>query len=82
MKTTTLDATPSRALQTIPVHISERCAACMRAALEVIAICTRANAAARCYEDLKPLCDHALGKKGIARTDLPRIAFEKLAGGR
>ena len=45
---------------------------------EVLAICSRACAAAHFYEEHKPMSDAALAEKGLARADLPRATFEKL----
>jgi hypothetical protein len=45
---------------------------------EVLAICSRACAAAHFYEEHKPMSDAALAEKGLARADLPRAAFDKL----
>ncbi len=47
-------------------------------ALEALRICSRAQAAAQHYEELKPLSDAALADKGLKRADLPRAALDKL----
>jgi hypothetical protein len=52
----------------------------MRRILEVLRICSRASEAAHHYEQLKRLSDQALAAKGLKRADLPRAAFDKLAG--
>jgi hypothetical protein len=49
---------------------------------EILSICSRAQAAAHHYEQLKPLSDEDLAAKGIERADLPRAAFRKLTGER
>jgi hypothetical protein len=45
---------------------------------EVLAICSRACAAAHFYEEHKALSDAALAERGLSRADLPRAAFDKL----
>ena len=50
----------------------------LRSVLEVLRVCSRAQAAAQHYEELKPLSDVALTDKGLKRADLPRAAFDKL----
>ena len=46
--------------------------------MEVLAICSRACAAAHDYEEHKAMSDAALAEKGLTRADLPRAAFDKL----
>ena len=46
--------------------------------MEVLAICSRACAAAHCYEEHKAMSDAALADRGLERADLPRAAFDKL----
>jgi hypothetical protein len=46
--------------------------------MEVLAICSRATAAAHYYEEHKAMSDSALAGKGLERADLPRAAFDKL----
>jgi hypothetical protein len=48
---------------------------------EAMHVCARACAAARHYEELKPMSDAALAARGLKRTDLPRAAFDKLNEG-
>jgi hypothetical protein len=45
---------------------------------EVLAICSRATAAAHYYEQHKAMSDAALAGKGLERAGLPRAAFDKL----
>ncbi len=47
--------------------------------MEVLAVCSRACAAAHYYEEHKALSDAALADRGLARADLPRATFDKLA---
>lgn len=49
---------------------------------DILAVCARARAAAQHYEELKALSDQALEQRGLKRADLPRAAFDKLAGRR
>jgi hypothetical protein len=53
----------------------------IKCARELLAICSRASAAAQTYEDLKRLSDQELAKRGLKRADLPRAAFDKLTEG-
>ena len=46
--------------------------------MEVLAICSRACAAAHYYEEHKAMSDAALAERGLERADLPRAAFNKL----
>ena len=46
--------------------------------MEVLAICSRACAAAHYYEEHKAMSDAALAERGLKRADLPRAAFDKL----
>ena len=46
--------------------------------MEVLAICSRACAAAHYYEEHKAMSDAALAERGLERADLPRAAFDKL----
>ena len=46
--------------------------------MEVVAICSRACAAAHYYEEHKAMSDAALAERGLERADLPRAAFDKL----
>jgi hypothetical protein len=46
--------------------------------MEVLAICSRACAAAHYYEAHKAMSDAALAERGLERADLPRAAFDKL----
>jgi hypothetical protein len=45
---------------------------------EILAICSRATAAAHTYEELKAMSDQELAKRGLKRADLPRAAFDAL----
>lgn len=45
---------------------------------EMLSICSRAQAAAQHYEELKPKSDADLAERGIERADLPQVAFRKL----
>jgi hypothetical protein len=46
--------------------------------MEVLAICSRACAAAHYYEEHKAMSDAALTERALKRADLPRAAFDKL----
>jgi hypothetical protein len=46
--------------------------------MEVVAICSRACAAAHYYEEHRAMSDAALAERGLERADLPRAAFDKL----
>jgi hypothetical protein len=46
--------------------------------MEMLAICSRACAAAHYYEEHKAMSDAALAERGLKRADLPRAAFDKL----
>ena len=48
--------------------------------VEVLAICSRACAAAHYYEAHTAMSDAALAARGLKRADLPRAAFDKLTG--
>ncbi len=45
---------------------------------EILAICSRATAAAHTYQELKAMSDQELAKRGLKRADLPRAAFDTL----
>lgn len=45
---------------------------------DILAIYRKACTAAEHYHELKSLSDQALAEKGLARQDLPRVAFNKL----
>jgi hypothetical protein len=45
---------------------------------EMLAICSRATAAAHHYETLKAMSDQELAARGHRRAELPRAAFERL----
>ena len=49
---------------------------------DVIAVCTRASAAARHYEERRALSDAALAKRGLTRAGLARAAFDELTAQR
>ena len=49
-------------------------------AREVFSICSRAADAAHAYEALKAMSGDELAKRGLKRADLPRAAYDKLAG--
>ena len=45
---------------------------------EMLSICSRAQAAARHYEELKPMSGADLAERGLDRADVPRAVFRKL----
>jgi hypothetical protein len=45
---------------------------------DVLRVCSRAQAAAHHYEELRSKSDAALAERGLTRADLPRAAFDKL----
>jgi hypothetical protein len=45
---------------------------------EMLSICSRAQAAAQHYEELKPMSGADLAERGLARADVPRAVFRKL----
>jgi hypothetical protein len=50
----------------------------LRTVGEMLTICSRAQAAAQHYEDLKPMSNADLAERGLDRADVPRAAFRKL----
>lgn len=47
---------------------------------EILRICSRAQAAAQHYEELKPMSGADLAERGLDRADVPRAVFRKLTG--
>ena len=47
---------------------------------DVLIVCSRAQRAAQRHEALRSLSAAALAKRGLKRADLPRAAFNELAG--
>jgi hypothetical protein len=45
---------------------------------EIIAICRQAADAAHDYERLKSMSDAELAKRGLKRSELPRVVLERL----
>jgi hypothetical protein len=50
--------------------------------VEVMAICSRATAAAHFYEEHKAMSDAALAERGLERSQLSSAAFDKLTAAR
>jgi hypothetical protein len=45
---------------------------------EILSICRQAADAAHDYERLKSMSDAELARRGLSRSELPRVVFDKL----